>query len=206
MDLTNRKILQSLNEDSSRSLSDISEITNLSIPAVRERINKLKDSGIIKNYTIDIDYSALGYDIDIIIEIVIKNNLYKDFKTFIAEQSHVAFCYRISGDSCFLFKARFKTMQDVETFIKKKQNLYFQKRFDIKRSFFQLLFLELLIHLMKISSSYAWIFYKTSIFNLYLNLTFSLIKFLYFLFFESLLKLYFRFMTPTDMLINIKMI
>lgn len=117
MDLTNRKILQSLNEDSSRSLSDISEITNLSIPAVRERINKLKDSWIIKNYTIDIDYSALGYDIDIIIEIVIKNNLYKDFKTFIAEQSHVAFCYRISGDSCFLFKARFKTMQDVETFI-----------------------------------------------------------------------------------------
>ncbi len=110
MDLTNRKILQSLNEDSSRSLSDISEITNLSIPAVRERINKLKDSGIIKNYTIDIDYSALGYDIDIIIEIVIKNNLYKDFKTFITEQSHVVFCYRISGDSCFLFKARFKTM------------------------------------------------------------------------------------------------
>lgn len=41
----------------------------------------------------------------------------KDFKTFIAKQSHVAFCYRISGDSCFLFKARFKTMQDVESFI-----------------------------------------------------------------------------------------
>jgi len=49
MDLTNRKIVQSLNEDSSRSYSDISEITNLSIPAVRERIDKLKDSGIIKN-------------------------------------------------------------------------------------------------------------------------------------------------------------
>lgn len=131
MDLTNRKILQSLNEDSSRSFSDISEITNLSIPAVRERINKLKDSGIIKNYTIDIDYSALGYDIDIIIEIVIKNNLYKDFKTFIAEQSHVAFCYRISGDSCFLFKGRFKTMQDCRNVYR-----YFAKIWPYKNTFY----------------------------------------------------------------------
>lgn len=99
------------------SLSDMSKITNLSIPAVRERISKLKDAGIIKKYTIDIDYSALGYDIDIIVEIVIKNNLYKDFKMFITEQNHIDFCYRISGDSCFLFKARFKNMPNVESFI-----------------------------------------------------------------------------------------
>lgn len=117
MDLTDRKIIETLKKDSKVSLSYISDSVNLSTPSVRERINKMKDIGIIKKYTIDVDYKILGYDIDVIIDIVIKNNLYKDFKTFIATQDNVEFCYRISGDSFFIFKVRFKNMVDVERFV-----------------------------------------------------------------------------------------
>lgn len=117
MDLTDRKIIETLKKDSKVALSYISDNVNLSTPSVRERINKMKDMGIIKKYTIDIDYKTLGYDIDVIINIVIKNNLYKIFKTFIATQDNVEFCYRISGDSCFIFKVHFKNMMDVERFV-----------------------------------------------------------------------------------------
>ena len=117
MDLTDRKIIETLKKDSKVSLSYISNSVNLSTPSVRERINKMKDIGVIKKYTIDIDYKTLGYDIDVIIDIVIKNNLYKDFKTFITKQGNVEFCYRISVESCFIFKVRFKNMMDVEIFI-----------------------------------------------------------------------------------------
>lgn len=117
MDLTDRKIIETLKKDSKVSLSYISNSVNLSTPSVRERINKMKDIGVIKKYTIDIDYKTLGYDIDVIIDIVIKNNLYKDFKTFITKQGNVEFCYRISGESCFIFKVRFKHMMDVERFV-----------------------------------------------------------------------------------------
>ena len=86
MDLTDRKIIEILKRDSKVSLSYISDSVNLSTPSVRERINKMKDMGIIKKYTIDIDYKTLGYDIDVLIDIVIKNNLYRDFKIFIAKQ------------------------------------------------------------------------------------------------------------------------
>jgi Lrp/AsnC family leucine-responsive transcriptional regulator len=117
MDLTDKKILEILEEDSKVSLNHISKLVNLSTPSVRERINKMKDSGIINNYTIDINYAAIGYEINIIIEVIIKNNLYSDFKKFINKQPNVEFCYRISGDSCFIFKAHFKDMQTVEQFI-----------------------------------------------------------------------------------------
>lgn len=80
MDLTDEKILEILEEDSKVSLNHISKLVNLSTPSVRERINKMKDSGIINNYTIDINYAAIGYEINIIIEVIIKNNLYSDFK------------------------------------------------------------------------------------------------------------------------------
>ncbi|MCJ1655309.1 Lrp/AsnC family transcriptional regulator [Staphylococcus sp. NRL 16/872] len=117
MDYTNINLLNILKENSKLSLSELSQKVNLSVPSTRERIHKLIDSGIIKNYTINIDYSLLGYDIEAIIELTIKNNLYKDFKNYISEQENVAFCYRISGDSCFMFKARFKDMKKAENFI-----------------------------------------------------------------------------------------
>ncbi|BCU53320.1 Lrp/AsnC family transcriptional regulator, leucine-responsive regulatory protein [Staphylococcus auricularis] len=121
MDLTDRKILKMLKQDSQISLQRISKVVSLSPPAVRERINKMKDVGIIGKYTIDIDYGALGYDINVIIEILIKNNLYSDFKLFISEQNDVEFCYRISGESCFIFKVHFQGMQPVEPFIDQLQ-------------------------------------------------------------------------------------
>ena len=117
MDLTNQKILHLLEQNSKLSLSEIGKEVNLSTPSVRERIYKLIDSKIIERYTIDINYDALGFDINVLIEVTIKNNLYKDFKAFISVQNNVDFCYRISGDSCFIFKVHFKNMMDVERFV-----------------------------------------------------------------------------------------
>ncbi|MDU5910944.1 MAG: Lrp/AsnC family transcriptional regulator [Staphylococcus epidermidis] len=112
MDLTNQKILHLLEQNSKLSLSEIGKEVNLSTPSVRERIYKLIDSKIIERYTIDIN---------VLIEVTIKNNLYKDFKAFISVQNNVDFCYRISGDSCFIFKAHFKKMSEVETLINEIQ-------------------------------------------------------------------------------------
>lgn len=72
-------------------INELSKQVNLSAPAVRERVNKLEDQGIIKGYTINIDYKELGYDVEILIELTIKNNRYKDFKEFISKQDNVEF-------------------------------------------------------------------------------------------------------------------
>ena len=72
MDLTNQKILHLLEQNSKLSLSEIGKEVNLSTPSVRERIYKLIDSKIIERYTIDINYDALGFDINVLIEVTIK--------------------------------------------------------------------------------------------------------------------------------------
>lgn len=116
-DLINEKILNILEKNSRMTINEISKQVNLFAPAVRERINKMVDLGIIKSYTINIDYEKLGYDVEILIEITIKNNRYVDFKKFISEQDNVDFCYRVSGDACFVFKVRLENMSSVESFI-----------------------------------------------------------------------------------------
>lgn len=116
-DLINEKILNVLEKNSRITINELSKQVNLSPPAVKERINKMEEQGIIIDYTINIDYKKLGYDVEILIEIVIKNNRYKDFKEFISEQDNVEFCYRVSGEACFLFKVRLENMDAVESFI-----------------------------------------------------------------------------------------
>lgn len=73
-DLINEKIINVLLNNSRITINELSKQVNLSAPAVRERVNKLEDQGIIKGYTINIDYKELGYDVEILIELTIKNN------------------------------------------------------------------------------------------------------------------------------------
>lgn len=47
-DLINEKILNILEKNSRMTINEISKQVNLSAPAVRERINKMVDLGIIK--------------------------------------------------------------------------------------------------------------------------------------------------------------
>ncbi|MCD8842268.1 Lrp/AsnC family transcriptional regulator [Staphylococcus arlettae] len=122
MDVIDNKIISVLQTNSKISLSELSDLVHLSSPSVRERINKLLETGIIKKYTIDIDYTLLGYTIEVIMHITIKNNLYKDFKLFINNQSDVDFCYRVSGSSCFLVKMHFQSMSAVEQCIDDMQS------------------------------------------------------------------------------------
>lgn len=114
MDLIDSKIITLLQTNSKISLAELSEHVHLSSPSIRERINKLLETGIIKKYTIDIDYALLGYTIEVIMHVTIKNNLYSDFKLFIRNLSDVDFCYRVSGSACFLVKMHFQSMTAVE--------------------------------------------------------------------------------------------
>ncbi|EKU50432.1 Lrp/AsnC family transcriptional regulator [Staphylococcus massiliensis] len=117
MDHTNEKILKILHHDSRTSLRQISNEVNLSTPSVRDRINKMLDLGMIQKYTIDIDYATLGYEIEILVDITTSPAKSSYFNDFIQSQENVKFCYRVSGPSCYLFKAIFRNMKEVESFV-----------------------------------------------------------------------------------------
>ncbi len=60
LDGIDKKILEMLLRDSRTPLSHISREVGISSPAIRERINKLKQEGIIKGFSTIIDYKKLG--------------------------------------------------------------------------------------------------------------------------------------------------
>lgn len=117
LDQTDIKILKELQSDSRLSARELSKRVNLSPPSVTERIRKLEDAGVIQGYTVQIDYAALGFDIECMIQIDIKNTHFEQFKAFVYDHPRVNFCYRIAGHSCILVKLQVKAISEVEAFV-----------------------------------------------------------------------------------------
>lgn len=69
LDDTDREILRLLLEDARRPYSDIAEHVDLSPPAVSDRIERLRELGIIRRFTVDIDRSTLREGVDVLIEL-----------------------------------------------------------------------------------------------------------------------------------------
>jgi Lrp/AsnC family transcriptional regulator, leucine-responsive regulatory protein len=117
IDDTDRKILDELNRNSRLSMSELGRRVNLSSPSVTERVRQMESFGIIKNYTLEIDYEKLGLPIQCIVEATVKNGDYKSFKNYIQNLPNVEFCYRIAGNACFMLKLHFETFSQAEKFI-----------------------------------------------------------------------------------------
>lgn len=69
LDETDLQILRLLNEDARRSYSEIAERTDVSQPTVTNRVERLRDLGIIKRFTLDIDRSILHEGVPVLIDV-----------------------------------------------------------------------------------------------------------------------------------------
>jgi Lrp/AsnC family leucine-responsive transcriptional regulator len=98
-------------------MSELGRRINLSSPSVTERVRQMESFGIIKKYTLEVDYEKLGLPIQCMIEVTIKNGDYKSFKNYIEKLPNVEFCYRIAGSACYMLKIQFETFAKAEKFV-----------------------------------------------------------------------------------------
>lgn len=117
IDSIDKKIIDELRENSRLSMSELGRRINLSSPSVTERVRRMESFGIIKKYTLEVDYEKLGLPIQCIIEATVKNGDYTSFKKYIEKLPNVEFCYRIAGNACYMLKMQFDTFAKAEEFI-----------------------------------------------------------------------------------------
>jgi DNA-binding Lrp family transcriptional regulator len=71
LDDTDRHILRLLFEDARRPYSDIATHVDLSAPAVSDRIDRLREIGVIRSFTVDVDRSLLRGGTDVLVELAV---------------------------------------------------------------------------------------------------------------------------------------
>lgn len=115
MDSMDYKILECLKVNSRIKASAISKEIHLSVSAVIERIHKMEESGIIKNYTIVLDESKMGNDTSALMEVSLDHpKFHESFTKAIKENKNIVFCYYLTGDFDFMLKILCKSSEELE--------------------------------------------------------------------------------------------
>ena len=69
LDETDERILAELANDARATYADIGARVNLSAPAVKRRVDRLLDNGVIRGFTTVVDRSALGWNTEAYVQV-----------------------------------------------------------------------------------------------------------------------------------------
>ena len=121
MDDVDKKILEALIDNGRESHESISKRLNLSRPAVRQRVKKLEDHGVIKRYQAIIDWDKLGQNIHVFIYLKINAIIFKDIikkiKSINVNDTFLEECNRLAGEWCIMLKVRSISPQNITHYI-----------------------------------------------------------------------------------------
>ena len=115
MDGVDYKILKILQKNARETASNISKEIHLSVSAVIERIRKMEETGLIKDYTIIVDEKKTGNVMMALMEVRLGNPKYFDgFAEAIQEMKEIVSCYYQTGDFDLMLKISCRDSEALE--------------------------------------------------------------------------------------------
>ena len=110
-------ILDILQTDNTTPQRAIAQAVNLSAPAVQRRIQRLKDSGVIRANVAVLDPVKVGKPLTIVLEVHLDNerpDRTAPLRARIAAEDAVQQCYSVTGEADYLLVVTVASMEDYE--------------------------------------------------------------------------------------------
>lgn len=113
-DARNLKLLRLLRGDPRLSVSELARRVGMSAPAIRERIQRLEEAGIITGYRLDLDPKALGYEIAAFVRIRPMAGKLPKIAELAQRMPQIVECHRITGEDCFILKIHLEKLDHLD--------------------------------------------------------------------------------------------
>ena len=94
LDDTDREILRLLLEDGRRPYSDIAARVDLSAPAVSDRVERLREMGVVRGFTVDIDRAVLREGVPVLVDVAAEPGHASEIEAALADADPVQHCVR----------------------------------------------------------------------------------------------------------------
>ncbi len=120
MDDVDEDILAELRKDAKVSLKQLAKKFGVPLSTLYQRIKKLEEQGIIRNYTVDLDWRKLGYGIKAYVLVYVDTTRLKEMRKpqseVLSELSRLPFVFdadMVTGESDLLLVLRAKDTDDL---------------------------------------------------------------------------------------------
>lgn len=110
----NRRILAALHDAPRLGMAPLGRQVGLSAPAVTERVQRLRDSGVITGFRLELNPAALGFPVAAFVRVRPGPGQLAKIAQLARDIPEVVECYRITGDDCFLMKVQVTAVDALE--------------------------------------------------------------------------------------------
>src|SRR3990170_1473153 len=110
----NVDLLGLLQSDPRMSISELSRRVGLSAPAVKERVTRLEEAGIISGYRLDLNPKALGFPVMAFVRIRPMPGQLPKIIALAQAMPEVSECHRITGEDCFILKVHIDALENLD--------------------------------------------------------------------------------------------
>jgi len=118
VDDTDRQVVNALLQDGRASARDVAAATGIAATTVSRRMDDLEDTGVIDEYTVDIDYGALGYDVTAVFQLSVEGDGLGRVVDQLRDQREMIAVYEVTGDHDIVAVGKFTDTQSMNERIK----------------------------------------------------------------------------------------
>jgi Lrp/AsnC family leucine-responsive transcriptional regulator len=113
-DPTNLALLRALQAEPRLPLSELARRVGMSAPAVRERLQRLEETGVITGYRLELDPKALGLPVMAIVRLRPMPGQLQRVVELVRDTPNVSECHRVTGEDCFIMKLHLASIEALD--------------------------------------------------------------------------------------------
>ncbi|OYT64634.1 transcriptional regulator [Candidatus Bathyarchaeota archaeon ex4484_205] len=122
------EIIEMLMENARMPYVRIAEKLGVSEAAVRKRVKKLEEKGVILKYGIEVDIKKLGFEVLTIIGMDVEPQYFLKAIDSLKRMKEVIKLYTSSGDHMLLMECWFKSSEELNSFVRRLEKIEGTKR------------------------------------------------------------------------------
>jgi len=115
----NVTLLRLLEKNPRAPISQLARRIGMSNPAVKERILRLEESGILAGYRLDLNPKELGYDVTAFVRIRPLPGRLNKVAELAQTMPEVTECHRVTGEDCFILKVFLREISELDRVLDK---------------------------------------------------------------------------------------
>ena len=113
-DERNLALIRLLQGEPRLGVAELARRIGMSAPAVRERLLRLEEAGVIRGWRLELEPRALGYPLTVFVRIRPMPGQLPKIAELARAMPQVAECHRITGEDCFILKVHVEAIESLD--------------------------------------------------------------------------------------------